>query len=50
MRSAGRSGSVATLICDGGERYLDTYYDAGWLQAQELVLEPSLEKIRELTA
>ena len=26
MREAGRAGSVATLICDGGERYLDTYY------------------------
>jgi len=22
-----------TLICDGGERYLDTYYDDAWLLA-----------------
>jgi cysteine synthase A len=28
---ADRGASVVTMICDGGERYLDTYYDATWL-------------------
>lgn len=34
MRSRGESGSVVTLLCDGGERYAHTYYDDGWLAAQ----------------
>ena len=31
MRSRGETGSVVTLLCDGGERYAHTYYDDGWL-------------------
>ena len=50
MREAGRTGSVATLVCDGGERYLDTYYDAGWLESQGLELDPYLKEIAALTA
>ncbi|MCZ4297239.1 PLP-dependent cysteine synthase family protein [Henriciella marina] len=49
MREAGRDGSVATLICDGGERYLDTYYNPDWLAAQDLDLAPHLETIDALT-
>ena len=33
MREAGVSGSVVTLLCDNGERYLDTYYDDVWVAA-----------------
>ena len=33
MREEGRTGSVVTLLCDSGERYLDTYYNAEWVQA-----------------
>ena len=36
MRAAGRKGSVATLICDPGERYLDSYYDPAWVAAEGL--------------
>jgi cysteine synthase len=42
MLAAGRTGSVVTLLCDGGERYAHTYYDDGWLAAQGLDLAPSL--------
>jgi len=31
MRAAGERGSVVTLLCDGGERYADTYYDDDWV-------------------
>jgi cysteine synthase A len=31
MRAGGESGSVVTLLCDSGERYLSSYYDDGWL-------------------
>jgi cysteine synthase A len=38
LRAAGRSGSVVTLLCDGGERYGQTYYDDAWVAAQGLDL------------
>jgi cysteine synthase A len=38
MRAAGRTGSVVTLLCDGGERYAHTYYDDAWVAAQGLDL------------
>jgi cysteine synthase A len=34
MKAEGRTGSVVTLLCDGGERYRHTYYDDAWLAAQ----------------
>jgi cysteine synthase A len=42
MRAAGTTGSVVTLICDGGERYADTYYSDDWVAAQDLHLAPYL--------
>ncbi|MCG9696589.1 PLP-dependent cysteine synthase family protein [Shewanella sp. Isolate11] len=32
MQDANQQGSIVTLLCDGGERYLDTYYDAQWVE------------------
>jgi cysteine synthase A len=40
LRAAGRSGSVVALICDPGDRYLDTYYSDAWVAAQGLDLAP----------
>jgi len=34
MLLAGESGSVVTLLCDGGERYACTYYDDRWVTGQ----------------
>jgi cysteine synthase A len=34
MKAKGEKGAVVTLICDGGERYLDTYYNNAWVEAQ----------------
>jgi len=31
MRTEGATGSLVTLLCDGGERYAGTYYDDAWL-------------------
>jgi cysteine synthase A len=42
MRDAGTTGSVVTLICDGGERYADTYYSDDWVAAQGMSLAPYL--------
>lgn len=40
MLAAGRTGSVVTLICDPGERYLDKYYSDAWLVEQGLDIAP----------
>ena len=47
MRAEGRSGSVVTLLCDGGERYANTYYDDGWIEAQGLDLAPHTARLTE---
>ena len=31
MQEQQQSGSIVTLMCDSGERYLDTYYDSDWV-------------------
>ncbi|KAB8310018.1 PLP-dependent cysteine synthase family protein [Erwinia endophytica] len=31
MKEENRSGSIVTLLCDSGERYLDTYYHPPWV-------------------
>lgn len=32
MHDRGEQGAIVTLLCDSGERYLDTYYDADWVK------------------
>jgi cysteine synthase len=32
MSARGETGSILSLLCDSGERYLPTYYDADWVQ------------------
>jgi cysteine synthase len=44
MRDRGEAGSVVTLICDGGERYLDTYYRDAWLEAEGIDIAPWLAR------
>ena len=45
MRAAGQRGSVVTLLCDGGERYTNTYYNDGWVAEHGLELAPHRERI-----
>jgi cysteine synthase A len=45
MLRDGERGSVVTMICDSGDRYLGTYYDRGWLQDESLELEPYIERL-----
>ena len=46
MRSRGEHGSIVTLICDGGERYADTYYSDAWVAEQGLDLAPYAEALQ----
>ncbi|MCX5041753.1 PLP-dependent cysteine synthase family protein [Aldersonia sp. NBC_00410] len=47
MLEQGRSGSVVTLLCDGGDRYAGTYFDDAWVQAQGLDLAPHAVVLEE---
>jgi cysteine synthase A len=50
MRAAGRTGSVVTLICDPGDRYLDKYYSAQWLADEHLDPRPHRAALEEFLA
>ncbi len=47
MVEAGRSGSVVTLLCDGGERYNATYYNDDWVAQQGWDLRQPLAAVQE---
>lgn len=40
MRARGVEGSVVTLLCDSGDRYLSSYYDDAWVSARGIDLAP----------
>ena len=40
MASRGETGSIVTLLCDGGDRYSCTYYDDDWLTARDIDWHP----------
>jgi cysteine synthase A len=40
MAAAGEQGSIVTLICDSGDRYLQTYYNDVWMAQNKLDLRP----------
>ena len=42
MHAAGESGSIVTLLCDDGVRYLDTYFADAWVAEQGWDLAPYL--------
>lgn len=45
MQQRGEKGSIVTLLCDSGERYLDTYYDDQWVKNNIGDLTPYLEQL-----
>ena len=45
MAVAGETGSIVTLLCDGGDRYGCTYYDDAWLGERGLAWTPASERI-----
>jgi cysteine synthase A len=50
MRASGETGSVVTLLCDGGERYANTYYDDCWLAAQDIDIAPYTATLEKFAA
>jgi len=45
MKRTGQSGAVVTLLCDGGERYLGTYYNDDWLARNGFDIGPCIERL-----
>jgi cysteine synthase A len=41
MRERGEAGSIATLLCDRGERYAQTLFDRDWLAARGIEPQPA---------
>ena len=55
MQAHGQSGSIVVILCDGGERYGHSYYDASWLAshgfdlaASRAALSDTLDRATEL--
>ncbi len=46
----GQRGSIVTLLCDSGERYRDSYFDAGWRAAAGLACEAETVALGEWLA
>jgi cysteine synthase A len=47
MKQQKKGGSLVTLICDSGERYLNTYYRDDWLLERGIIIQPYVEQIRK---
>ena len=47
MRARGEQGSILSLLCDAGERYLPTYHDAQWVAHTFGDCDPAIERIRQ---
>jgi cysteine synthase len=45
MHARNEAGSIAMILCDSGERYRGTYYDAAWLRAQGMDAEEAMARV-----
>lgn len=50
MKRRGEQGSIVTLLCDSGERYLDTYYKPEWVKNNIGDLSKYLHKLETFSA
>ncbi|EGR0728049.1 TPA: PLP-dependent cysteine synthase family protein [Vibrio cholerae] len=50
MKRRGEQGSIVTLLCDSGERYLDTYYNPEWVKNNIGNLSKYLHKLETFSA
>ena len=48
MKANGEQGSIVTLMCDSGERYLDTYYNESWVREHIGDIQPELDNLNAL--
>lgn len=48
LLAAGHTGSIVSLLCDGGERYLPTYHDPAWVAQRFGDCDAALHELRAL--
>ncbi len=48
MMSNNETGSIVSLMCDSGERYLDTYYDPDWISRAIGDIQPHTDQLNRL--
>lgn len=46
MREAGQSGSIVSILCDGGERYAHSYYNPQWYEQNGIDVTDSDQLVR----
>ena len=49
MQQRGEDGSIVTLLCDSGDRYLDSYYDEQWVDNSIGKLAPYPEQLAQFS-
>ncbi len=49
MVERGETGSIVTLLCDGGDRYAHTYFDDRWVAEHDLDPTPYLARLADFT-
>ncbi|MCP4472358.1 MAG: PLP-dependent cysteine synthase family protein [Gammaproteobacteria bacterium] len=47
LNAQNRDASVVSMICDAGERYLDTYYNHDWLEANGFDIAPYRKQLEQ---
>ena len=47
MEKTNQPGSIVSLICDSGDRYIDTYYNDAWLADKGIDLEPYIQELSQ---
>ena len=50
MAAQGETGSIVSLLCDPGERYLESFFDDGWIRERGFELGPCIARIEEFFA
>ncbi len=50
MHEAGQKGSIATILCDGGDRYRHSYYNDGWVAARGFEIAPAVQAVADCAA
>lgn len=45
LKAQNKSASIVSMICDSGERYLDSYYDSKWLKDHGYDIKPYLKQL-----
>jgi len=49
MVKSNKTGSIVTMICDSGERYMNTYYNDNWLEEKNIDIKPYLDELKTIS-